>query len=128
MICIEQWRGKVGGFAGRLASSTWAVSARARRRVPGLRVLTLHPLLVIVAFALFAKSMVEPGSSQAASPVVLEVVPDPPPLITPMSGTVMDPGLRETLATSTARVQVLHLARDKELDPGPSPVSNIASN
>ena len=80
MISIEQWRGRVGCFAGRMASSTWAVSARARRRVPGLKVIILHPLLAMVALAFFAKLMVEvPGTSQVPSPVVVEVSPGPPP-------------------------------------------------
>ena len=115
----------MGGFAGRLSSSTWAVSARARRRVVGLKVMTLHPLLAMVALALFAKLLVdEPGSSQVPGPVVVEVAPGPPPiLLTPMSGTVLDPGLAETLSTSTARVKVLHRARDEELEPGSAPVS-----
>ena len=116
----------MGGFAGRLASSTWAVSARVRKMVVGLKVMTLHPLLAILAFAFFAKLMVEvPGSSQVPGTVVVEMAPGPPPLLlTPMSGTVLDPGLAETQVTSTAREKVLHLTRDKELDPGPEPVSN----
>ena len=127
MISIEQWRGRVGGFAGRLASSTWAVSARARRRVPGLSVMTVHPLLVMVALAFFAKLQVEvPGTSQVPGPMVAEMAPGQPPLLlTPMSGTVLDPGLGETMVTSTTKVKVLYLAREEELDPGPEPVSNI---
>ena len=120
MISIEQWRGRVGGFVGRLARP-------GRRRVAGLKVMNLHPLVVILACAFFAKLMVEvPGTSQVPGPVVVQVAPGPPTLLlTPMSGTILDPGLAETLATSTVRVQVVHLARDEELDPGPVPVSNI---
>ena len=35
----------------------------------------------------------------------------------------MDPGLAETLATSTARVQVLLLSGDVELNPGPGDIT-----
>ena len=125
MICIEQWRGRLGGFAARLASSTWAVTARAKRRVAGVKVMTLHPLLVILAFAFFTKLIVDvPGTSQVPSPVVVQVVPGPPPLpLTPITGSVLDPGLAETLATSTARVQVLLLSGDVELNPGPGDIT-----
>ena len=90
-----------------------------------MRVMTLHPLLAMVALAFFAKLMVEvPGTSQVPSPVVVEVSPGPPPLLlTSMSGTVLDPGLAETLATSTTRVQVLHLAREEPVLPSDSFIS-----
>ena len=125
MICLEQWRGRVGGFAAKPASSTWAVTARARRRVAGLKVMTLHPLLIILAFAFFTKLLVDvPGTSQVPSLVVVQVVPGPLPLLlTPITGSVLDPGLAETLATSTARAQVLLLSGDVELNPGPGDIT-----
>ena len=83
----------------------------------------LTPQLVILALAFFTKLQVEvPGTSQVPSPTVVEVAPGPQLLLlTPMSGTVLDPGLGETMVTSTTRVQVLNMDKNEELDPGPEP-------